>query len=75
MTHAAKVHTMPPVPTELPDGRHTRLFELIRQQNLSEVTAARLRARRFARDRLDREEAATLQALAVQSWGAAAHTD
>lgn len=66
MTHAATPEALP----NGPNSRHMRLFELIRQQNLSEVTAARLRARGFARDRLDRDEAAALQLLAVQSWGA-----
>ena len=54
--------------------RHAQLFELLRQQNLSEHTSARLRARSFARAQLDQEDAAMLQSLAVSSWGAAAET-
>jgi len=55
-------------PTRL---RHARLFELLRQQNLSEKTSARLRAREFARAKIDQDEAAMICALAVNSWGPA----
>jgi len=51
--------------------RHAQLFELLRQQNLSDHTSARLRSHRFARAQLDQEDAAMLQSLAVSSWGAA----
>lgn len=51
--------------------RHARLFELLRQQNLSERTSARLRVRGFARTQIDQDEAAMLCALAVNSWGPA----
>ncbi len=48
--------------------RHLQLFELLRQQNLSEHTATRLRARGFARSELDRDEAAAIRLHAVNSW-------
>ncbi len=54
--------------------RHTQLFELLRHQNLSEATSARLRSNRFARAQLDQEEAAMLKSLAVSSWGPAVDT-
>lgn len=60
--------------TDRPMIRHAQLFELLRQENLSEHTSARLRSRRFARAQLDQEEAAMLQSLAVRSWGAAVET-
>ena len=50
--------------------RHEQLFELLRQQNLCEDTNARLRARGFAREHLDQEEARALKSLAVSSWSA-----
>ena len=59
---------MPPNQTRL---RHAQLFELLRQQNMSEKTTARLRVRAFAREQIDQDEAAVVRALAVNSWGAA----
>ena len=52
--------------------RHAQLFELLRQQNMSEKTTARLRARGFARAQIDQDEAAMVRALAVRSWGPSA---
>lgn len=49
--------------------RHVQLFELLRQQNLSEHTSARLRARDFARSMIDQDDAASLCKLAMSSWG------
>ena len=56
------------MPADLTALRHAQLFELLRQQNLSEHTTARLRARRFARSSIDNEEAVSVQSLAVNSW-------
>lgn len=52
--------------------RHAQLFELLRQQNISESTSARLRARKFARAQIDHDDAAMIRAMAVNSWGAPA---
>jgi len=52
--------------------RHAQLFELLRQQNMSEKTSARLRARGFARAKIDQDEAAMVRTLAVKSWGPSA---
>ena len=49
-----------------PPFRHAQLFELLRQENLSDLTAERQRNRYNAR--MDPEEAATLQAIAARSW-------
>ena len=49
--------------------RHAQLFELLRQQNMSEKTSARLRGRGFARAQIDQDEAAMVRAMAVKSWG------
>ena len=57
------------MPLDLTALRHAQLFELLRQENLSESTSARLRAHRFARSELDQEEAVCVQMQAVQSWG------
>lgn len=46
--------------------RHAVLFELLRQQNLSETTSERLRLN--ARPSLGRGEAMLLQMLAAKSW-------
>lgn len=51
--------------------RHAQLFELLRQQSLSESTSTRLRARGFARAQLDRQDALDIRATAVSSWQAA----
>ena len=59
------------MPTDLTALRHAQLFELLRQENLSEHTSARLRARGFGRAPMDQEDAASLCALAVNSWGVA----
>ena len=44
------------------------LFDLLHQESQSEQTSTRLRARSFARQELDREEAARIQAQALASW-------
>lgn len=49
--------------------RHAQLFELLRQQNLSDHISARLRARSFARNQLDQDEAAMIRSVAMNSWG------
>lgn len=49
-----------------PPIRHAQLFELLRQENLSEQTVERQRSR--GRSRIDPDEAAALQAIAVRSW-------
>jgi hypothetical protein len=46
--------------------RHARLFELLRQQNMSEMTAMRLRAR--VRPRIGQNETRRLLGLAEKSW-------
>jgi len=56
------------MPKDLPPLRHAQLFELLRQQNLSEQTSARLHARRFARADLDGDDAAMIRLMAVGSW-------
>jgi len=56
------------MPPDLTALRHAQLFELLRQQNLSENTSARLRARSFARAEMDSDDATMLRSLAVQSW-------
>ncbi|MFT7594775.1 MAG: hypothetical protein ACI8R4_002099 [Paracoccaceae bacterium] len=58
-----------------PRLRHAQLFELLRQQNMSEKTTTRLRVREFARTQIDQDEAAMLRALAVNSWGPAVPAD
>lgn len=50
----------------IPRRRHDRLFELIRQKNLSERTASRLRWR--ARPTLGPGETILLQSLTARSW-------
>ena len=57
-----------------PRLRHTQLFELLRQQNMSEKNTARLRVRDFARAQTDQDEAVMVRALAVNSWGPAVPT-
>lgn len=57
-----------------PRLRHTQLFELLRQQNMSEKNTARLRVRDFARGQIDQDEAVMVRALAVNSWGPAVPT-
>ena len=56
------------MPPDLTAARHALLFELLRHQNLSEDTSARLRARDFAREHLNSQEASELRLLAVNSW-------
>jgi hypothetical protein len=56
------------MPPDLTAARHAQLFELLRYENLSERTSARLRAREFARTQLDSQEASELRLLAVNSW-------
>lgn len=56
------------MPLDLTALRHAQLFELLRQQNLSEHTSARLRAHRFARAQMDQDDAAAIRSLAVNSW-------
>jgi len=56
------------MPQDLTTLRHAQLFELLRQQNLSEQTSARLRVRNFARADLDLEDAAMIRVMAVGSW-------
>ena len=56
------------MPPDTTAARHAQLFELLRHENLSERTSARLRAREFARTYLDSEEASELRLLAVSSW-------
>ncbi len=48
--------------------RHAQLFELLRHENLSEHTSARLRARGYARAQLDHDDAVTVRSLAIDSW-------
>jgi len=54
--------------TDLTILRYAQLFELLRQQNQSENTSARLRTRSFARVQLDSQEAAQVKLLAIKSW-------
>ena len=54
--------------------RHAQLFEILRQQSISERASARLRARGFAREQIDHDDAAMIRAMAVQSWGASTPT-
>jgi len=56
------------MPQDLTALRHAQLFELLRQQNLSEQTSARLRVRSFTRADLDHEDAAMIRVMAVGSW-------
>ncbi len=56
------------MPTDLTILRHAQLFELLRQQNQSENTSDRLRARGFARVQLDSQEASQVKLLAINSW-------
>ena len=56
------------MPPDLTAARHAELFELLRHENLSERTSARLRARDFARTHLDSQEASELRVAAVNSW-------
>lgn len=46
--------------------RHAQLFELLRQKNLSDVTAERLQ--RLSKPQPDASEMLLLQSLAAQSW-------
>lgn len=57
---------MPPDLTRL---RHRQLFELLRHQNLSESTSARLNARRITQSQIDRDDAVSVRLLAMNSWG------
>ncbi len=57
------------MPPDLTALRHAQLFELLRQENLSENTSSRLRARSFARAEIDRDDAAILRSMATDSWG------
>lgn len=59
------------MPHDTRPQRHAQLFELLRQQSLSESTTTRLRARSFARAQLDQQDAQDIRALAVSSWQAA----
>ncbi len=54
--------------TETETMRHAQLFELLRQQNLSQSTSARLRVHQLAESERHRDEAASLLALAQSSW-------
>jgi hypothetical protein len=59
------------MPPDLTTTRHAQLFELLRQESLSNRTSTRLRARSFARAQIDTDEAADIRALAVDSLRAA----
>jgi len=59
------------MPPDLTTTRHAQLFELLRQETLSNRTSTRLRARSFARAQIDTDDAADIRALAVNSWQAA----
>ena len=56
------------MPPDLNALRHSQLFDLLHQETQSEQTSTRLRARGFARQEQDREEAARIRAQALASW-------
>jgi len=56
------------MPHDLTPLRLAQLFELLRQQNLSQHTSDRLRARGYARALLDNQEASEVRILAANSW-------
>ncbi|MCF6231773.1 MAG: hypothetical protein L3J36_01535 [Rhodobacteraceae bacterium] len=56
------------MPPETDRIRHTLLFTLLHQKTQSEQTSARLHARSFARQELDRDEARQIQSMALASW-------